>query len=683
MTAALALASTIALTWSAAPAPAASRVQLKTIRYHGYAVRVPVSWPVIDLAREPRTCVRFDRRVVYLGAPGSQQQCPAHAAGRPRAILLEPAGASAAASGSGRVRVVRSARQSISIDPGLSSRTARAASGPVAHAAASTYTGLGFDACSTPSTRTMAAWSASPYRAIGVYIGGTNSACAQSNLSRSWVATEASAGWHLIPIYVGLQAPSNSCGCSGINPDHAASEGTAAADDAVADAQGLGIPAGNPIYDDMESYPTGGKNSAAVMTFLAAWTAELHAKGYISGVYSSASTGVTDLAARYGSGYTEPDDLWIADWNNEKTTNDPYLPNSDWPNHHRLHQYSGAHNEKFGGATVNIDSDYLDGATAGTSGSGPPPPPPPPTRPPTVSVSASSDGTTSIRTSWSGARGLTAWRVLAGLGQTGLSTVARAPAHGASAVIRLPNGSPYFAVQALGSRDQVLATSKVAGAPAHLAVFGRAAFVSLTGTGGIPAGCYAGSTCHIASTVRVGGVIVARTGTESIHAESTGILYFTLNTTGLFMLANSRGGRLPVQVDLRDTSGTAVTVSINLIGFATTGPSPARSVRQDPPVQFLGATDFVPPRGLGGILAACGSPAPCHIAATVSIRGVTVARTGTETIGGEEAGYVFFPLSGRVRRLLAAAPGNHLAAAVSLAAGDSVARGTIALVGFS
>ena len=36
------------------------------------------------------------------------------------------------------------------------------------------YTGLGFDACSTPSPTTMAAWGASPYRAIGIYIGGAN-----------------------------------------------------------------------------------------------------------------------------------------------------------------------------------------------------------------------------------------------------------------------------------------------------------------------------------------------------------------------------------------------------------------------------------------------------------------------------------------------------------------------------
>jgi Rv2525c-like, glycoside hydrolase-like domain len=660
------LAIALGLIFGAGPAHARPASGLQTIRYHGFTARVPASWPVVDLARNPHACVRFDRHAVYLGVPGSRQLCPAHAAGHRSAILLEPT--------DGKVRVITSAGRART----PSGPAARAASAPPAHAA-SVYTGLGFDACSTPSTRTMSAWSSSPYRAIGVYIGGVNSACAQGNLNRSWVATEVSAGWHLIPIYVGLQAPSNSCGCSGITASRAGAQGTAAADDAIADAQGLGIPPGNPIYYDMEAYPTGGSNTSAVLAFLSAWTAELHAKRYVSGVYSSASSGISDLAARWGTGYAEPDDLWIADWNGEKSTSDPYVPSSDWSNHHRLHQYSGDHTESYGGVRLDLDSDYLDGATAGTGGgSGPPAP-----KPPTLSVSATADGTTSIDAAWSGGSGLRAWRVLAGTTSNALSSVGGATAHGTRTVIKLPNGSRYFAVQALGSSGQVLATSAAAAAPEHVAVFGHSAFVSQSGTGGIPAGCYASRNCHIATTIRVGRIEVARTGTESILSGATGLLYFTLNATGRFMLANAPAGRLPVQVSLRSASGSTATVSLSLIGFSTSGPGPARSLRQAPPVQILGATDFVPARGLGGILASCTSPTPCHVSTTISVGGVTVARTGTETIGGEEAGYLFFPLSGHGRRLLAGAPGNHLQAEVSLAAGTRVARGTIALVGFS
>ena len=67
--------------------------------------------------------------------------------------------------------------------------------------------GNGFDACSAPTTTQMSAWLASPYRSVGVYIGGVARACAQPNLTKSWVSTVTGQGWGLLPIYVGLQAP--------------------------------------------------------------------------------------------------------------------------------------------------------------------------------------------------------------------------------------------------------------------------------------------------------------------------------------------------------------------------------------------------------------------------------------------------------------------------------------------
>ena len=122
----------------------------------------------------------------------------------------------------------------------------------------------------------MAAWGSSQYHAVGVYIGGTNMACAQPNLTSSWVAAETSAGWHLIPIYVGLQAPSNSCGCQAIAASNAQAEGTAAASDAINQAAAVGIGPGSPIYFDMENYSRTSTNSSAVLAFLAAWTSQLH-----------------------------------------------------------------------------------------------------------------------------------------------------------------------------------------------------------------------------------------------------------------------------------------------------------------------------------------------------------------------------------------------------------------------
>ncbi len=400
-------------------ASASARSQSITVRFHGYQLAVPSAWPVFDLGRTPSTCVRFDRHAVYLGTPGIDQRCPAHAAGRVGAILVAPLSAIASASAGARGTILRgqgdsavsfavpvagvrvtatwagdrgviaailrrrlpgrpnpSGARSRSGPRALGRATASrgtasspAAPAPRARPAVAAYRGLGFDACSAPSTRTMSNWSSSPFHGIGIYIGGVNAACSQANLTAAWVRAEVSSGWHLIPTYVGLQGAGSCSGtCATIDPSQAGAQGAAAATDAVNQAQALGIGAGNPIYDDMEQYSQRAANTAEVLAFLSGWTTRLHAAGYLSGVYSSASSGISDLARAWGTRYTEPDDIWIAHWNGQQTTNDSYVPSADWPGHERLHQYAGGHDATFGGATLNIDSDYLDGATADTAG---------------------------------------------------------------------------------------------------------------------------------------------------------------------------------------------------------------------------------------------------------------------------------------------------------------------------
>jgi hypothetical protein len=227
------------------------------------------------------------------------------------------------------------------------------------------YTGPGFDSCATPTSSQLSGWRASPYRAVGVYIGGISMAsCAQGVLNASWVDRESAAGWHLIPIYVGRQAPSNQCGCASIRPRAAVQEGRYAARDAVNLARALGLGPGNPVYFDMEGYARGGGNTPAVLTFLRAWTTQLHIEGYLSGVYSSADSGIVDLVSEVGTAYREPDELWIANWNGVDNTSDPNVPPDYWPNHERLHQDSGNLAPSYGGVTLSIDSDSVDAATA-------------------------------------------------------------------------------------------------------------------------------------------------------------------------------------------------------------------------------------------------------------------------------------------------------------------------------
>jgi hypothetical protein len=419
---------------------ASAATPVKVVRYHGFRLAVPRSWPVYDLARHPHLCLRFNRHAVYLGMPGQAERCPGRAIGRTEAIAIQPApggrdapgqaGAARsrptqptaipAAIGSGRsssgwwvdkrAGVLITAtwvRQPGVVRRALGLHSLRALHHPAgvlpagvaqgvpvraeaarhrgASAPGAVYTGRGFDACSTPSRSAMAAWKGT-YRAVGVYIGGTNEAsCAGKGLTPGWVSRESAAGWHLIPIYVGRQAPSNLCGCQGIAPSFAVKEGRFAAKDAVNQARGLGLGRGNPLYFDMEGYSQSATNTSAVLRFLAAWTSQVHAEGYLSGVYSSGDSGIVDLVSKAGTSYNEPDELWIARWNDEQTTSDPNVPDAFWPNHERLHQYSGGQDEKHGGFTLNIDGDYVDGATAAAGTAAGMSDPPAAVLPPTIS----------------------------------------------------------------------------------------------------------------------------------------------------------------------------------------------------------------------------------------------------------------------------------------------------------
>jgi hypothetical protein len=329
-----------ALAYVLAPTSASAR----TLHFDGRRIEAPRSWSVYRLAEHPRMCVRLDRRAVYLGTPGSEQRCPAEAMGRRRAIVVEPRRAARA-----RASALPARRANIS--------------------ASGSFTGLGFDACTAPSSRSMGAWRASsPYGAIGVYVGGANRGCSQPNLTASWVSAQVGAGWHLIPTYVGLQAPTSSCGsCAKLSASRATAQGAEAASDAVAQASAVGMGPGSPIYFDMESYSRTSSATAATLAFLEAWTEKLHSLSYASGVYSSGASGIADLGDQVGSGYVLPDHLWFANWNGRATTDDPYVPDDAWTQHQRIHQYRGGHDESYGGVAINIDNNYVDGATVGTA----------------------------------------------------------------------------------------------------------------------------------------------------------------------------------------------------------------------------------------------------------------------------------------------------------------------------
>jgi hypothetical protein len=397
----------------AGPAVAGTPAGLKQVLYQGYTFDVPASWPVIDEALHQRTCVRFDQHAVYLGGPGPDQACPSWLFGTTEAVVIQTGPASARHSATEnpvsrqitatapRIRISATfdrdpnviytmlaradlpAPQIVLPNPALldaaegrsgtlgraavlaatASRMTRQAAPafikaipvrlPALPAAVANFRGLGFDSCAAPSAGYMGQWRRhSPYRAVGIYIGGSDRACDQSNLTAAWVRREAAAGWKFFPMYAGPQAAFGELS----NP---AAQGTRAAADAVAQAQRLGFGPRTPIYYDMEAYPA--KDTGAALRFLSAWTTALHRMNYLSGVYSSSRSGIIDLSRQYGRGaYAMPDAIYDALWNGSRNVADSVYGRKAWPLSHRLHQFSGNDTQTYGSATIDVDEDYVD-----------------------------------------------------------------------------------------------------------------------------------------------------------------------------------------------------------------------------------------------------------------------------------------------------------------------------------
>jgi len=238
------------------------------------------------------------------------------------------------------------------------------------------FTGYAFDQCLAPTQQAMDAWlKASPFWGVGIYISGNSRHCrSQPNLTPTWVSTQLARGWRLLPITLGPQAYCNPrypkykddpVIKASTTDDYAAArnQGVAEASKAVSAAAAIGIVRGSTLWYDLEAFDiknTGCRKSA--MRFLSGWTEQLHTLGYISGAYSSGASGIKAIDdARAGdASFTEPDMIWVADWNGKATVTTPWLRTGAWLPGRRMHQYRGGHNETHGGVTINIDSNFLD-----------------------------------------------------------------------------------------------------------------------------------------------------------------------------------------------------------------------------------------------------------------------------------------------------------------------------------
>ncbi|WP_235736546.1 glycoside hydrolase domain-containing protein [Nocardioides alcanivorans] len=215
-----------------------------------------------------------------------------------------------------------------------------------------------------------------PFSGVGIYISGDSRACRnQPNLTPTWVKKQLANGWRLLPITLGPQA-----NCLDRFPRYkddkvikkaaknnyakARKQARKEATKTVAAAKALGISPGSTLWYDLEGFDlTNTQCRQSAMWFLSAYSKRIKNLNYVSGVYSSAGSGIKmldDARVNEPGKYVLPDRLWVARWDGIANLEAPgYLRADGWMPHSRVKQYKGGHNETWGGVTINIDSNFL------------------------------------------------------------------------------------------------------------------------------------------------------------------------------------------------------------------------------------------------------------------------------------------------------------------------------------
>jgi len=240
------------------------------------------------------------------------------------------------------------------------------------------FRGYGFDQCHTQEQATMDKWlQHSPFLAVGIYISGDSRACReQPNLTPRWVATQLRKGWRLLPITLGPQAScqprfprynddfkiSAKPGASG-RYSTARKMGATEARKTVRAAKALGIVPRSTLWYDLEGFDARNTHCReSALAFLSAYTRQLHDLDYVSGVYSSAGSGIKaldDARVHRPNAFVLPDRIWIARWDGVANTSTSYIREDGWRPGNRVKQYQGGHDEVWGGARINIDRNFL------------------------------------------------------------------------------------------------------------------------------------------------------------------------------------------------------------------------------------------------------------------------------------------------------------------------------------
>ncbi len=236
-----------------------------------------------------------------------------------------------------------------------------------------------FDICALPSKYDMQLWwNQSPYRTIGIYLGGSVKAnCGGWTLNREWLTAADQLGWTFIPIWVGPQplsfyntVPEDPGKIISGDIGTAYLQGRSEANAAVAKARELGFQNDLIIYYNVEpyrrtDYEVSQSERDATASFISGWVAQMHDTGNKAGVYGAP---INSFMSDWTRIVDVPDDVWTADWYRNKSGYDPTITVWDcecldgfWINHQRIYQYVGEVNETWGNNTMRIDVDVVDG----------------------------------------------------------------------------------------------------------------------------------------------------------------------------------------------------------------------------------------------------------------------------------------------------------------------------------
>jgi photosystem II stability/assembly factor-like uncharacterized protein len=238
------------------------------------------------------------------------------------------------------------------------------------------FQGAGFDSCMIgvlPSVADMQTWwTSSPYRVRNLYLGGASQANC-GTLTKAYVQQLAQQGWLFIPTWVGPQPPCSTVGRKmSADPAVAYSQGVIEAYLALNTAESLGLTlagqSGTALYYDVEAYPPNDQACRdAAKAFISGWTATLHATDNTAGVYGSPCR---SFIGDYAGLSNVPDMVWLAYWSypaydpTASVWNLPCVDNTLWSGAQRLRQYAGGHVEDWGGVSILIDSNVVNGAVA-------------------------------------------------------------------------------------------------------------------------------------------------------------------------------------------------------------------------------------------------------------------------------------------------------------------------------